>query len=120
MPSIHLIAKCRAKNLNSKRCTYCRDRFICFTETGTVNQPPTTNVFEVPNDEVGRKFISDLRKYINKDIWRVTIRGRHPYRKSLGINKYQNVPLSKADWFAVYLEIKDNSKAWGKIIVKGT
>ena len=32
---------------------------------------------EIPNDEEGRAFIKQLKKYLNKDGWNVRVRGQY-------------------------------------------
>ena len=32
---------------------------------------------EIPNDEEGRAFVKQLRKYLNKSTWEVRVRGQH-------------------------------------------
>lgn len=79
-------------------------------------------VFKVPNDAPGRKFIRELKKYLNRSTYKVRVRGRHSDRKKLYARTgetwrdgWQNdVKLKHAETFGVYLDFK-NSSGWQTI-----
>ncbi len=60
-------------------------------------------VFNVPNDEDGRKFLADMAKYINRERVGFKNRGRGS-RKNAGDKNF--LPLEHAEWIAVYLNPK--------------
>lgn len=73
-------------------------------------------VFNVPNDIPGRKFIRYLKKYLNRDTYMVRVRGRHSNRKKvLGKNwdefGQNDIQLKDAEKYGVYLDFK-NSSGW--------
>jgi hypothetical protein len=57
-------------------------------------------VFNVPNDEDGRKFLADMAKYINRERVGFKNRGRGS-RKNAGDKNF--LPLEHAEWVAVYV-----------------
>jgi hypothetical protein len=57
-------------------------------------------LFNVPNDEDGRKFLKDVAKYINRGKVTYKNRGRGS-RKNAGTDAY--LPLNNAEWIAVYV-----------------
>jgi len=116
------MAKCRLKiklrkstNEQKRRlvekCDKCEYRFPCLTNRFGVGDIKLAGwAFYVPNDEEGREFIKQARKYINKDVFTVRPRGRAVNRCYKGGNRaYQ--PLETADSFAVYLEETSMARA---------
>jgi len=80
-----------------------------------------TYLFTVPNNGIGRTFISMLRRYQNSKEWRLRVRGRHRNRRevalSLGLRKHafdRDVPLEHAQTLVVYVDRKkpDRSEVW--------
>jgi len=57
-------------------------------------------IFNVPNDEDGKKFLLDMAKYINHGAVKLKNRGRGS-RNNAGDKSY--VPLDFAEWVAVYV-----------------
>ncbi|MFA7219081.1 MAG: ribosomal protein L7/L12 [Synergistaceae bacterium] len=57
-------------------------------------------VFNVPNNEEGKQFMESLAKYLNRPKYSIKRRGRGT-RKNKGSNS--DIPLSHAEWVAVYL-----------------
>ena len=59
--------------------------------------------YKIPNTQNGRYFILLLRQFLNKDRYKIRVKGR-------GTRKYhgngQNLPLKYAEHFAVYIDIK--------------
>ena len=114
---IRRIAKCRAKkkpNLYTAKCRACIDRFVCFT-TGKVAIPHmntmSEKLFEVPNTEEGLAFIELVKKHLNKDRYKIKVRGRHTNRSEVYGFSREDVLLRHANWFAVYLQ---PSERWKK------
>lgn len=74
-------------------------------------------VFKVPNDANGRKFVRELKKYLNRTTYKVRVRGRHSNRKKVyaKIGKtwrkhgQNDIKLKHAETFGVYLDFKDTS-----------
>lgn len=97
------IAKCQTNAGELWKCDHCSYRFVCFTE----RIDPTTFaipswVFYVPNTKEGRLFVKLVKKYKNKDVLNVKVRGRAKDRVHKG-GKQSFQPLKKADAFAIYL-----------------
>lgn len=106
---INEIAKCqiKVKDLNYVcKKEKCKFRFFCLTNSFSTDNYEITMprwLFYVPNDEEGRKFLEQLHKYKNKEIFTFRFRGRAKNRKNKGgCREYQ--PLDKADSVAVYLK----------------
>ena len=59
--------------------------------------------YKIPNTQNGRYFILLLRQFLNKDRYKIRVKGR-------GTRKYhgngQNLPLKHAEHFAVYIDTK--------------
>ena len=76
-----------------------------------------TEVFKVPNTAPGRKFIRELKAYLNRTTYKVRVRGRHSDRRELyrklGITwreeGFNEVKLKHAETFGVYLDFKITS-----------
>ncbi len=86
------------------KCAVCPGRFICLSERASmagINLPFW--VFNVPNDEEGRHFISLARKYLNRDSFQLSNRGRAKDRKNKGGGQ-SSQPLATADWIAMYIK----------------
>tara|TARA_R100001530_G_scaffold36985_2_gene28694 strand:- start:1283 stop:1627 length:345 start_codon:yes stop_codon:yes gene_type:complete len=61
---------------------------------------------EIPNDEEGRTFIKQLKKYLNKDGWEVKVRGQH-LKKGLNWKKYQyGQPIDCSTHLRLYVKWK--------------
>lgn len=58
-------------------------------------------VFNVPNTDEGKKFLNDVKKYLNRNKYSYKSRGRGS-RKEYG-NQY-GIALPNAEWIALYLE----------------
>ena len=70
-------------------------------------------LFKVPNDEEGRFFIHQLRKYLSPDI-RIRVRGRNPdyaKAKKLGYTCkfWDSMPQSVARELGIYLQVKNGN-----------
>jgi hypothetical protein len=61
---------------------------------------------KIPNTVEGRKFIRELKYYMNKDSYRIKLRGRNPHRHFYGLSRKKDVPIEKAEYFTVYLKAK--------------
>jgi hypothetical protein len=67
-----------------EKCSSCKYRFKCYTSLGLNSEIeltdivslPSKRVFRVPNDSEGWVFISQVRKYINKDLFKVKTYGK--------------------------------------------
>lgn len=59
--------------------------------------------YKIPNTQNGKYFITLLRQFLNKDRYKIRVKGR-------GTRKYhgngQNLPLKYAEHFAVYIDTK--------------
>lgn len=79
-------------------------------------------VFSVKNDALGRKFIRELRKYLNRTTYAVRVRGRHANRKKLyrelgrvwDKDETHDVQIKHAESFGIYLDVKPGS-GWSMI-----
>ena len=61
---------------------------------------------EIPNDEEGRAFIKQLKKYLNKDGWNVRVRGQY-LKKGLNWKLYQRgQPIDCSTHLRVYVKRK--------------
>ena len=61
---------------------------------------------EIPNDEEGRAFIKQLKKYLNKDGWNVRVRGQY-LKKGLDWRKYERgQPISCSTHLRIYVKRK--------------
>ena len=61
---------------------------------------------EIPNDEEGRTFIKQLKKYLNKDGWELRVRGQH-LKKGLNWKKYKHgQPISCSTHLRIYVKRK--------------
>jgi hypothetical protein len=65
-------------------------------------------LFNVPNDEAGRKFLADMARYLNRNKVTYKNRGRGS-RKSAGSQSF--LPIDNAEWIAVYVYPKAKSQA---------
>jgi hypothetical protein len=66
-----------------------------------------TTVFYVPNDEEGRAFLGQVRKFLNRGANKLRVRGRNENRKQFKPQQYnirQVVPKRMASYFAVYID----------------
>lgn len=66
-------------------------------------------VFYVPNDKEGQAFIRNMRRFLNRSMYKVRIRGRNENRKQFRINRsvgslQEFIPLALASYFAVYID----------------
>lgn len=102
------IAKCQLLHPSGqKRCEKCSGRFLCFSRRFSPSEVKvSTWSFYVPNDEEGRQFLNQLKKYLNKNVWRIKKRGRAKNRKEKG-GCQASQPLGTADYIAVYLHTTD-------------
>lgn len=75
--------------------------------SGKKEKPPIviTTAFYIPNTEEGRKLIADMKAHLNKQTYRLRVRGRGP-RKSVGASK-DFITKEKAEWFGVYVTMKE-------------
>ncbi len=64
-------------------------------------------LFNVPNDEAGRKFLADMARYLNRGKVTYKNRGRGS-RKNAGTKSY--LPIDNAEWIAVYVYPKAKSQ----------
>lgn len=66
-------------------------------------------MFRVPNNEEGKKFIEQFRKYLNRNTYKMKVRGRKPNEASKERNRksWQSIPLKYADELGVYVENKE-------------
>lgn len=65
---------------------------------------------EIPNDDEGRAFIKQLKKYLNKKTWDVKVRGQH-LKKGLNWKEYPyGQPINCSTHLRVYVNSK-KSKA---------
>jgi hypothetical protein len=65
---------------------------------------------EIPNDDEGKAFVKQLKKYLNKDQWEVKVRGQH-LKKGLDWRHYSyGQPISCSTHLRLYVTIK-KSKA---------
>ena len=65
---------------------------------------------EIPNDDEGKAFVKQLKKYLNKDQWEVKVRGQH-LKKGLDWRQYKyGQPISCSTHLRLYVTIK-KSKA---------
>ena len=60
----------------------------------------------VPNNAVGKKFIRDLRGFLNTDTYRLRLRGRGSNRREKGTNTCLDLKLVDSERLAIYLEEK--------------
>jgi len=64
-------------------------------------------VFYVPNNDDGRAFLKQVRKYLNRANWKVRVRGRNEnrkqYRAVTGRKLKEDLPQKYASYFAVYV-----------------
>jgi len=61
---------------------------------------------EIPNDDVGKFFITQLRKYLNKDGWEVRVRGQH-LKEGLNWKLYQRgQPIDCSTHIRLYVKRK--------------
>jgi len=61
---------------------------------------------EIPNDEKGKDFIIQLKKYLNKDGWDVRVRGQH-LKKGLNWRLYQRgQPIDCSTHLRLYVDRK--------------
>lgn len=66
-------------------------------------------VFYVPNDRCGQAFIENLRFYLNRGIYKLTVRGRNEdrkqFRKERSVRSLREfIPKRMASYFAVYID----------------
>jgi len=77
---------------------------------------------EIPNDEEGRTFIKQLRKYLNKDGWELRVRGQH-LKKGLNWKKYQyGQPIDCSTHLRLYVKWKGevySTKSLTRGIIRG-
>lgn len=66
-----------------------------------IDYVPIHLLSNVPNNEEGKKVIEDLRKYLNKNRYKVRVRGRGT-RKEYGTQSY--IPLKYAEKFSIYVD----------------
>ena len=96
------------------KCAVCPGRFICLSERAAASGVELPFwLFKVPNDEEGRHFIALAKKYLNRDAFGISNRGRAKDRKNKG-GSQSSQPIATADWIAMY--IKKSSLArmiWG-------
>jgi hypothetical protein len=70
---------------------------------------------EIPNDDEGKAFVKQLKKYLNKDQWEVKVRGQH-LKKGLDWRQYKyGQPLSCSTHLRLYVTIK-KSKQYSQIV----
>jgi len=70
-----------------------------------------TQAFSVSNDFMGQTFISMLRNTLNKDRYEIKVRarGKNRLEKNNGKRTWGGeIPISKADWLAVYIVAKES------------
>jgi len=61
---------------------------------------------EIPNDEEGRTFIKQLRKYLNKDGWELRVRGQH-LKKGIDWKDHRHgQPISCSTHLRLYVKWK--------------
>lgn len=66
----------------------------------------TVQLFSVPNDEEGRKFIADAKRYLAKG-YRIVKRGRTPVVSG---GKHQTLRLSECRNVGLYITLKDGTR----------
>ena len=77
---------------------------------------------EIPNDEEGRTFIKQLKKYLNKDGWELRVRGQH-LKKGIDWKKYKHgQPISCSTHLRLYVKWKGevySTKSLTRGIIRG-
>ena len=77
-----------------------------------IEKPQHNVVFRVPNTDEGKDFIEKAKKFINKDSYSITLRGRSKNRKqrfapNVTSRYYRiEVPVNQAESWGVYLVAK--------------
>ena len=66
-----------------------------------ISNVPIHLLSNVPNDDGGKKVINDVRKYLNKNRYKIRVRGRGT-RKEHGDQSY--IPLQYAERFSIYVD----------------
>ena len=57
-------------------------------------------VFYVPNNDTGKAFLKEARRYLNCKCHRIRLRGRNEKRNG----RRQSIPLKDSTYFAVYID----------------
>ena len=61
---------------------------------------------KIPNDDDGKRFLEDLKKYFNRDRYRMRVRGQG-LKQGEDWRRYQyGQPIAKSDFLRVYIEEK--------------
>ena len=72
---------------------------------------PAFKYCSVPNNKSGRAFIKTLRASLNKDRYRVRVRGRAKNRVRFAhMNTAKDVPLAQAECYAIYIDTLTSAK----------
>ena len=70
---------------------------------------------EIPNDEFGKDFVDNLKTFLNKDRYKLRVRGQYLDKSKLGKNETwrdydDGQPLSKSKCIRVYIDQKKEKK----------
>jgi hypothetical protein len=71
----------------------------------TFNGYPTTVMFRVPNNEDGKLFWDNIRKYLNRSTYRLERYGRCKNRRQITTSSHPK--LSQSEWYSVYITQKE-------------
>ena len=69
-----------------------------------------STMFKVPNNTLGHLFIKLMRTFLNRDTYRMRVRARGPRDGSTA--QQAELPLSKAEWFAIYIDFTAKSNRY--------
>lgn len=103
------IAKCVGGDSRNRKCDTCKDRFICMTtvpDWAHLNIPDW--LVTVPNTEEGRKFMVLLKKYLNKERYRLVRYGRGKRVRERFHRR--RPPIAQADAVAIYVKPSELAK----------
>ena len=74
--------------------------------TGRVKMTPQYLLSKIPNDDEGKSFITQLKKYLNKDGWELRVRGQH-LKKGLDWRRYERgQPIDCSTHLRLYVKRK--------------
>ena len=62
---------------------------------------------EIPNDTDGQEFVDTMKKYLNKESYKIRVKGQHLKKELYGQNRaYHGVNLGDSTHMRVYIDVK--------------